>query len=772
MGPVVMRAFGADVLPTFGLLRLTRLTSSGLIMQPGIPHTPHPTLKDDSTRGWLDRSSVVNLRIDSLDGSIQKSQDATTLSLTLLGFYNASQLTCTDVQLTEENDLRFRVLGYPVGRLDRIQKLCYSPPALWRLPESLQVSKWELTYSLDYGHPLQTLAGEFEFSLLNGSQIGCAAARITPDIGTAASAAFTYLPAAIILLIGIASLLRHTEQRRRPVPEPRTTFAPRDSIRKMVVDVADYVRYLQFIFLAGSLTMNYPGFYQPIVSQLAWSSLLYWSGPVNHGFTYPGIEDGIYATNGTYGLEYMAQNLGFPSMLDIMFDALINLCIVVSVIVIIVLAVWLIKCGSRHGVTFDTVLVQLPEASRNIVGVTLLFFSLPLLAYLAYPLVFVEYLPSYRICLVVLMIGVLIGSNLFFARYQMKQKPRRSDSQPSPQFQTSMEYIAHYLLYGLPLIQGLAIGGLQLWGWVQLLLLGGCEVIILAHLILQRRREIILSKSAWCAAVRLLTLILSVAFVCPSSETTRQWIGYFILVLHGVVVIFGFLFISLWHIARFVIKGPDRRIPYNRGLGSSAVPHLNLGELSKPSEKRRKPDGKNLDFDPFDSISDRYSVGSSHRVYRGRENNPYTSNSPTLPEATASYTPDTSTFYRPPRSHSDRVASYEYENVNSDSILSAIESAEPAQTDSNSSHSGDAFDELLQLPSKSGVDYSVRESDMYYGRRHGDSGASQNPLTEDTGADQSTRQTFFNWKRSSAERFKHKRTKEKGFQVMRPPRPM
>lgn len=81
----------------------------------------------------LNRSSGVSLRIDSLDGSIRKSQDATTLSLTLLGFYNASQLTCTDVQLTEENDLRFRVLGYPLGRLDRIQKLCYSPPVLWRL---------------------------------------------------------------------------------------------------------------------------------------------------------------------------------------------------------------------------------------------------------------------------------------------------------------------------------------------------------------------------------------------------------------------------------------------------------------------------------------------------------------------------------------------------------------------------------------------------------------------------------------------------------------
>ncbi|GFF78420.1 hypothetical protein IFM60648_05209 [Aspergillus lentulus] len=704
------------------------------------------------------------------------SQSARTLSLTLLGFYNASQVTCTDVQLTEEHDLRFRVLGYPVGRLDRVQKLCYSPPDLWRLPKSLQVSKWDLTYSLAYGHPLHTLAGEFEFSLPNGTNIGCTAARITPDIGPAASAAFTYFPAAIILLVGIASWCRHAQQRRRSVPEQGTTPAPQDSIRKIVVDVADYVRYLQFIFLTGSLTMQYPGFYQPIVSQLAWSSLLFWSGPIDHGFTYPGIEDGIYSTNGTCGLEYMAQNLGFPSMLDIMFDALINLCIVVFAIVIILLVGWLIRCGSRHGVSLDSVLVQIPEACRSIVGVTLLFFSLPLLAYLAYPFVLVAHLPSYRICLMVLMIGVLVGSNLFIARYQTKQKPRRSDhdsSKASPRVETSMEYIAHYLLYCLPLIQGLAIGGLQLWGWVQLLLLGGCELIILAHLILQRRTKFMLSKSAWCAAVRLLTLMLSFAFVCPSREVTRQWIGYFILVLHGAVVAFGFLFISVWHIGRFANRGPDRRVADDRWVGSSTVPHLNLAELSSPSDKRRNLDGKNFEANSFDSTSDRYRPGSSRRIYRGFENRPGMPNSPDLPEATAPYSPDTSTFYRPPRSLKARVASYEYENADSDSIGSVIESSESAQTDSNASqHSSDAFDELLQLPSKSGVDYSFRESDLYYGWRRGDSGQSQESSSNESPDEgQSSRQTFLNWKRSSAERFKHKKTKEKGFQVMRPPRP-
>ncbi|KAF7165048.1 hypothetical protein CNMCM5623_009400 [Aspergillus felis] len=704
----------------------------------------------------LNRSLDVNLHSISLDGSIHTSENARTLSLTLLGVYNATQVTCSDVQLTEENDLRFRVLGYPVGRLDRIQKLCYSSPAFWRLPESLQVSKWELTYSLEYGHPLHTLAGEFGFSLPNGTNIGCTAARITPDIGTAGSAAFTYLPAAIILLVGIASWCRHSQQRRRSVPEHRTTTAPRDSIRKIVIDVADYVRYLQFIFLVGSLTMEYPGFYQPIVSQLAWSSLLFWRGPIDHGFTYPGIQDGIYSTNGTFGLEYMAQNLGFPSMLDIMFDALINLCIVVSAIVIVVLVVWLIDRGLRHGVKFDSALAQIPEASRSIVGVTLLFFSLPLLAYLAYPFVFVGYLPSYRICLMVLMIAVLVGSNLFVARYQTIQKPRRSDhdsSKASPRFQTSMEYIAHYLLYCLPLIQGLAIGGLQLWGWVQLLLLGGCEVVILAHLILQRRMKVILSKSAWFTAVRLLTLILSVAFDGSPLKDP----------IVGLPAIDGWVQVQFRSVSNLPFYFSEL----------TCVQHLNLPELPGASDERRKLDGKNLDVNSFDSISDRYRPGSSRRMYRGFEDRPDMPNSPTLPEATAPYSPDASTFYRPPRSLNGRVASYEYENADSDSIGPAIEPSHSAQTDSNSSQqSSDAFDELLQLPSKSGVDYSVRESDLYYGRRRDDSGPSQESSNESTDKGQSSRQTFLNWKRSSTERFKQKKTKEKGFQVMRPPRPM
>jgi hypothetical protein len=79
----------------------------------------------------------------------------------------------------------------------------------------------------------------------------------------------------------------------------------------------------------------------------------------------------------------------------------------------------------------------------------------------------------------------------------------------------------------------------------------------------------------------------------------------------------------------------------------TCIQHLNLAELPSPSGKSRKLDGKHLEVNSFDSISDRYRPGSSRRIYRGFEDRPDMPNSPTLPGATAPYSPNASAFYRP-----------------------------------------------------------------------------------------------------------------------------
>lgn len=93
-------------------------------------------------------------------------------------------------------------------------------------------------------------------------------------------------------------------------------------------------------------------------------------------------------------------------------------------------------------------------------------------------------------------------------------------------------------------------------------------------------------------------------------------------------------------------------------------------------------------------------------------------------------------------------------------------------SDTNSSmESQDSFDELMEVPIRANVDYSVRESDTFYGTLANDL-ASPLPtspgLAEESQQDQST---FREWAVRTMETFRRPKKKERGFQVMRPPRP-
>jgi hypothetical protein len=322
----------------------------------------------------------------------------------------------------------------------------------------------------------------------NGVELDCAAANITPDIGTTASAALTYIPAGVLVLVGIASWQRHIHKLgRNSLFEYSTARARHDPAWEIILDLADYLRYLQFIFLAGSLSIDYPGFYQPIVGQTAWSSLLYWTGPINHGFTYAGVEDGMYVSNASYGLEYMAQMIGFPEMPDIMLDAFINLFILVSAIIVVLLTLCLITPGSGQPPSLSSMIRQ---AGWIALSVTLSFFSFPLLSYMSYELILIGYLPNYRVTIVATMMAVLICSNYLNTRHYKNKQDQRDTSTPGISLQDdrsthSRELLAcfSFLPHAIPLLEGIMIGGLQNWGLVQLLVLGACELIVPLHMI-------------------------------------------------------------------------------------------------------------------------------------------------------------------------------------------------------------------------------------------------------------------------------------------------
>jgi hypothetical protein len=197
------------------------------------------------------------------------------------------------------------------------------------------------------------------------------------------------------------------------------------------------------------------------------------------------------------------------------------------------------------------------NAGCIIIGMALSFSSLPLLSYLSYELILIGYLPNYRIFIVGLSMAIIVYSNFLITRHVQRQKELNdSSSADFPQDGRSTEspmpwqYLSQYLPPAIPLLQGIVIGGLQDWGLVQVLLLMGTEIILLLHMATSLRGRLFLSISAWCNLVRLLTVCLSITFACSPNETTKQWVGYIMLCLHGIMVIFGFLPFALWRLTQ------------------------------------------------------------------------------------------------------------------------------------------------------------------------------------------------------------------------------
>jgi hypothetical protein len=86
----------------------------------------------------------------------------------------------------------------------------------------------------------------------------------------------------------------------------------------------------------------------------------------------------------------------------------------------------------------------------------------------------------------------------------------------------------------------------------------------------------------------------------------------------------------------------------------------------------------------------------------------------------------------------------------------------------------DSFDELMELPIRPNVDYSMRESDLFYGKLGNGSASTPVPVSQELPEEsQESRHVLREWAARAVETLKppKKKAKEKGFQVMRPPRP-
>ncbi|KAL6165749.1 hypothetical protein ACJQWK_08965 [Exserohilum turcicum] len=473
----------------------------------------------------------------------------------------------------------------------------------WTLPAITVAHDFGSSYSFStWASTLRIVSGNND-----ATPLGCVSTTITPDLGSALADSLRYFPAAILGLVGLATVFAATCSPWGTSNIFRSTSnygRDEDLLRLVTPGFGDCLQYIQFIVLAGSLSLNYPGFFQPAISQASWSLLLFNQSLVSDGSGAQSLVDGIYFVNGTYGLTRLGQYVGLTKERDIWACMAIFLLVLIACVIVLTqlgfFTRWLVRwlTNTQGG---DLTGKNWPFTAGNIIRIIYNYFLLPIIALSLFQLVVAPRSPASVVVTGVLMLILVAGVATWIFWFIFTTRPRAHlfDDLPTvltygPLYNTYSDDAAPFAFIPvlLTIIRGIAIGAIQPSGIAQIVILAICEVILILTLHAFRPFQSNTSMNAYhtfFSAVRLTCVLLSVAFV-PSldvDEASKGWIGYIILLLHGIVLVFGFFLNALQTIievsARLAGVGGDQRGGLTAVFGKRQLSKRNLHRHARSS---------------------------------------------------------------------------------------------------------------------------------------------------------------------------------------------
>lgn len=396
----------------------------------------------------------------------------------------------------------------------------------------------------------------------NGNFLGCVTATITPDLGATLKGLLRYLPLAILIVVGVATISAavFSPWGSSDIFHWSSNFGrDEDLLRLVTPGFGDCLQYIQFVVLTGSLSLNYPGFYQPAVSRVSWSALMFNESFVSGGNGSQSVVDGIYElrNNSKYGLDSMSQLVGMTSDRDVWADMMVWLVVIVAAVSI------LTQLGFAGRYLYRRLANVEPEDLRSknipftigsIVRAAFNFFLLPLTSLSFYQLVIAGRGPAYSVALAVISLVIVLAFTARLVFLFMRTRPRSFLFDDlltllayGPLYNTYCDDAATFALVPLMVnfLRGIAIGAVQQSGVAQVVLLAICEIVLILTINAFRPFPSATSMNIYhtCfAVIRLITILLSIAFV-PSlgvADSSRGWLGYAILIIHACTLVFGF----------------------------------------------------------------------------------------------------------------------------------------------------------------------------------------------------------------------------------------
>ena len=321
-----------------------------------------------------------------------------------------------------------------------------------------------------------------------------------------------------------------------------------DLLRLVTPGFGDCLQYIQFVVLTGGLTLSYPGFYQPVVSQAGWSVLMFNESLASNKPGWQAVQDGIYVTNGTHGLQELAQLMGIPDVEDIWVGMIVWLLAIIAALLVLVqigfFFRWVFRLVSSTAEE-DLRAKNMPFSVGNIIRVVFNFFLLPIVALSTFQLVVANESAGYAVAMAAITLVILIVFAAWLLLLIIRTKPRAVlfDDLPTvllygPLYNTYSDEAATFALIPviLTFMRGIAIGAVQPAGIAQIVMLAICEVIQVLALHAFRPFSSPTSMNAYhtlFSVLRFTTVMLMVAFVpeLGVTEGPKGWIGYAILIL-------------------------------------------------------------------------------------------------------------------------------------------------------------------------------------------------------------------------------------------------
>ena len=449
---------------------------------------------------------------------------------------------------------------------------------------------------------------------LAGSNIACITASITPDLGSTLKAVFQYVPVVILISVAVATVLAATLSPWGSADIFRWTSnygRDEDLLRLVTPGFGDCIQYIQFIILSGSLSLNYPGFYQPVVSRIGWSSLMFNESFVSGGNGAQPVVDGVYQyrPGTTYGLDRMSQLIGMSSPRDVWAGMMVWIVVItggVAILTQVGFAARFLWRQARNVPPEDLRSKNWPFTAGNLIRLGFNYFFLPLVSLSMFQLVIASQGPTYSVALAVV---VLVGIIAFITGIMYKFSRTRPKIFLFDDLITVLTYGPLYNTFCddaytfalipifLNFIRGIAFGAVQPSGIAQLVLLAICEIIFVLTLNTFRPFPTASSMNLYhtlFGTIRFFTILLSIAFV-PSlgvGDSSRGWIGYAILLVHACVLIFGFFLNAIQTLIEVFARlaGAGGRHDVGQGPARGGLTRVfGMRQLSRRMPRRDQP---------------------------------------------------------------------------------------------------------------------------------------------------------------------------------------